>query len=689
MSEPQTMLIMLDFKAEWINKHKNDETLPCAFLRAEVVNQYTDKISIVAEALTTLIIAVTETAGVTPEEIVGFIGQTMTAKYTDTVEHMYSCEIRQKKNGEEPARRGKRFSFDNIGTHVGSSVEGGKKISGGGNFSFGGKKGGDSSKINAFLEEIKAMPGGSEFYPLIEEFATMAQGIVKRKSEPIFLFQSYLFSINDGYGIELYVESMAKAIETFGIAKISEKRRVVYCTTDNDEEMGDALSYANSAGKDGITIMCIDISNQMEHIKAQKMRTFLKHLAKLKTDKVVYIFRVPFVDREILERTLISLNEKFYVRDITFPPLSMPELKSVAQKAFDERGLSLDEEAWDLFTARIAEEKRDGRFYGLETVHKIVKETIYRKFLADAVNGKSTDQIIKNDILGLVSEDEIDHRSGFEMLEALVGTESIKDKILEIVSQIELSRVNKELGAPCLHMRFLGNPGTGKTTIARIIGRILKDKGVLRIGAFFEYAGRDFVGQYIGETAPKVTGMCRDAYGSVLFIDEAYSLCRDTSNTKDYGREALDTLIAEMENHRDDFVVIMAGYTEDMDMMMKGNAGLASRIPYTIEFPNFTREQLYEIFVKMLGTKIAVEDGLLDDVKAYFDSLSEAYITSKEFSNARFVRNLFERTWGKAALRCQLDGNDDIVLTRGDFSRATSEREFASLDQKKTSRIGF
>ena len=216
---------------------------------------------------------------------------------------------------------------------------------------------------------------------------------------------------------------------------------------------------------------------------------------------------------------------------------------------------------------------------------------------------------------------------------------------------------------------------------------------MLRVGGFFEYSGRDFVGKYIGETAPKVTNMCRDAYGSVLFIDEAYSLCTDTSSdSKDYGREALATLIAEMENHRDDFVVIMAGYTDEIEHMMKGNVGLASRVPFTIDFPNFTREQLYQIFVKMIGDKLAYDEDMLVEVKAYFDGLTDEFINAKEFSNARFVRNLFERTYGKAALRCQLSGETDLRLTVEDFKRASSDKEFKTmkaLNTKRTARIGF
>ena len=182
--------------------------------------------------------------------------------------------------------------------------------------------------------------------------------------------------------------------------------------------------------------------------------------------------------------------------------------------------------------------------------------------------------------------------------------------------------------------------------------------------------------------------MCRDAYGSVLFIDEAYSLYRGDDNNRDYGREALDTLIAEMENHRSDLVVIMAGYTDDMDKLMKGNAGLASRMPYVIEFPNFTKEQLYDIFVSMVKQQFKYDDELLSVAHEYFDKLPDEVVNAKEFSNARFVRNLFERTWSKASMRCQLLGIKNITLTKDDFERSISDKEFTFI-MKKKNKIGF
>jgi AAA+ superfamily predicted ATPase len=275
------------------------------------------------------------------------------------------------------------------------------------------------------------------------------------------------------------------------------------------------------------------------------------------------------------------------------------------------------------------------------------------------------------------------------MLDRLVCADALKERINEIVAQILLARATEKVEIPSIHMRFIGNPGTGKTTVARIIGKILREKGVLRVGGFFEYGGRDFCGRYIGETAPKTVSMCRDAYGSVLFIDEAYSLYRGAQDTKDFGREALDVLIAEMENHRSDLVVIMAGYPDEMKTLMEGNSGLASRMPYVIEFPNFDRGQLYEIYVSMVNRQFSADESLFAAAKTFFDNIPDSVLKSKEFSNARFVRNLFERTWAKASMRCQLDGSSDICIKKIDFEAATADKEFNFNANRKTCKIGF
>ncbi|MBP5449089.1 MAG: AAA family ATPase, partial [Spirochaetales bacterium] len=208
-------------------------------------------------------------------------------------------------------------------------------------------------------------------------------------------------------------------------------------------------------------------------------------------------------------------------------------------------------------------------------------------------------------------------------------------------------------------------------------------------GYFFEYMARNLCGDDVGQTAPKTPAACRDAYGSVLFIDEAYSLYQNSAfGSNDYGQEAITALISEMENHRDDMVVIMAGYTDDMDHLMEANAGLRSRMPFIIEFPNYSRHQLFEIFMLMVKKHFTYTEDFESAVKEFFDNLSDEYLSSNEFANARFARNLYERTWSKAALRSSLSGGANICLKPEDLRLAASEKEF-SEKLVTTRKIGF
>ena len=558
----------------------------------------------------------------------------------------------------------------------------------------------EEETTSSAIDNIEDLIAADDLKALAHEIVALAPMIIKNKTYDVFTNQSYIFSINDGYGISTYTTLLAELIGQTKLKKISTRVPSVEIklgvmddrdpfANPHNSPFASILSFL-SEGKVTDCVLCIDISEWMSALEGEYFRKLLKVLDRY-MDEYVYVFRIPYVEKDVLERVKLALNDLMFVQALTFPPLSREELQLAAEREIKNYGFEIEETAWESFHNRIAEEKRDGKFYGFNTVKKIVREMVYKKYRANVKANEESNVISREDTARLSIIKPVEGIDGFELLSKLVGGEAIRKQVEEILLQIKFARSGKSnaVKSPCIHMRFVGNPGTGKTTVARIVGKILKENDVLRIGGFYEYAGRDFCGRYIGETAPKTASICRDAYGSVLFIDEAYTLYRDNTDGKDYGREALDTLIAEMENHRDDFVVIMAGYTDDMDKLMEGNAGLVGRMPYVIEFPNFTREQLYNIFVSMLEGCQYSED-LLPVVKEYFFAIAEEIIRSKEFSNARFVRNLYERMWAKALRRCQLEKTEELVLCAQDFEQASAEKGFKSmLEKKKTSRLGF
>ncbi|MBO5747345.1 MAG: AAA family ATPase [Clostridia bacterium] len=549
-------------------------------------------------------------------------------------------------------------------------------------------------EVEKTLQKINQLVGAEEFKALANEIVKVAPGLIKYNAVDSFTHQCYLFSINEGYGVSTYLKLFAELVDKLELVTlatdyaIAEKKVVYPQGREPSNPFGDVYNELLRRRGEAARIVCIDISEWMSKLNEKRFRDFLSIVSRHLGNSII-IFKVPFVEHEVLKGIKRSIEDILCVRDISFVPFDTDELRECAVDIFDKKGFKVHDDVWPLFDAKVTEEKNDGRFYGINTINKIVREMIYCKTLDNAVNGIDDTELKASELSSLVKLSEGDNRPGLELLDEYIGMQEVKARVEEIVAQIEVATKNQSLGAPCIHMRFVGNPGTGKTTVARLVGKVLKEKGILRNGNFFEYTGRDFCGQFIGETAPKTAGICRDAYGSVLFIDEAYSLYRGGHDSKDFGREAIETLIAEMENHRSDLVVIMAGYPEEMKTLMGANPGLESRMPYIVEFPNYTREQLFDIFMLMVNKTFKCGEGFEEAAKTYFDELPDDVVLSKEFSNARFVRNLFERTWGKAVLRCQLSKQECTMLTKEDFLLSSSEKEFKKIMSKPKRSLGF
>ena len=368
---------------------------------------------------------------------------------------------------------------------------------------------------------------------------------------------------------------------------------------------------------------------------------------------------------------MLSTNPGFKSRIqfiLDFPNYSREELKQISELMLENRHYTIGDTALSRILDITDVKRKESNFANAREIRNILDQVIMCQNLRTAGTGDKeigitdVNKYIQDSKLKLPTDGDGAGKkilSGEEELDQLVGLTSVKRMLKKIRAYAKKNSGDSSFN---LHMCFLGNPGTGKTEVARILSRIFYDAGVLPEAKLVETDASGLLGRYVGETGPKTQKVIQDAMGGVLFIDEAYALC--AANTAsggavNYGDEAIAVLLKEMEDHRGQFCVIIAGYKDEMNSLLSTNPGFKSRIQFTMEFPDYSREELgaiAESFVKAKHYKIdsTALDRLLD--------VAEYYRKRPNFANARTVRSIVDQVIMNQNLRSEDDGEDYRII---------------------------
>lgn len=384
------------------------------------------------------------------------------------------------------------------------------------------------------------------------------------------------------------------------------------------------------------------------------------------TNKLLDIYGKSFVEniRDIVKT--VSLNNE-EIKEICLKMVNDFELKA-------ERQVEIDVQIDNSYVDYLINSYEPGK--GVYSIKPILDKTY--DLLVDAALKEDKLEVIRLKYNGSVfiefnnksmelklDDSEIQRKEIEEELNDIVGLDEVKTYLNSLEQHLKISKLRAKKGLKTAevskHMIFTGNPGTGKTTIARIVSKMMKVAGVLENGQLVEVSRSDLVGKYVGHTAPLTMSVVNSALGGVLFIDEAYSLYRGKDDS--FGLEAIDTLVKAMEDHRDDLIVILAGYKKEMESFLDANSGLKSRFANIINFPDYTAEQMLQIAQNIArGKDYVIDEEASTKLLEYF-----TMVQSKEDStsgNGRLARNVVEAAILKQSRRVLMDENADISLLK-------------------------
>lgn len=451
-----------------------------------------------------------------------------------------------------------------------------------------------------------------------------------------------------------YNEKITKTYIPFNMRIYCDNNEVVYKITDI---LRDSLTYFEYLEKDDsveASFYLIEDAETLSNIYSKEHTLIvLKNVSVLNTrdsklrEKILNVLETSIIDnkekcltilvdknKEVINETFrlnAVLKDKIFDFEIETKKLNTNEVYNAIMEKFEG-----NDEYTEKFEIKLLE-------YIIATFPKTTLsypeyiEATYEKILFN----KSSDKLDETDVPEY--EKEKSNEEIFAELNDLVGLDNVKEMLRDLVSLIEFKNKTKDkikIKDTNLHMVFLGNPGTGKTTVARMVAGILYNLKYIDKNKLIEVSAKDLVAEYVGQTGPKTMAVIEKAMGGVLFVDEAYSLASKPGENSSFNEEAIATLIQAMENYRDNLVVIFAGYSKEMQDFLNSNSGIVSRIGYTLDFKDYTVDELIVIFKSMI-TKAGfeIDEKAIEKTK----KIILEYKDTENFGNARFVRNLYEK----------------------------------------------
>ncbi|MFB4309027.1 AAA family ATPase [Actinomadura sp. GTD37] len=375
------------------------------------------------------------------------------------------------------------------------------------------------------------------------------------------------------------------------------------------------------------------------------------------TDDLVVVLTGPRAEMNGLLKAHPDLAE-FFPRTIGFADLTDDELVRVFEAKAADSGFELAPGVLDKVRALVEAAPRERGLGNVRIMTNLLDRAVAmqgRRVLADGIvdETESLDVILLEDVPDTLTRGRDDVPGDpLAEVERLIGLADIKREVAALVAETRAEQLRRDAkvspASPARHMVFSGNPGTAKTTIARLIAAVYARLGLLSSGHLVEVTRADLVAEFVGQTAPRVRGAVERALGGVLFVDEAYALSSAGGDRRDFGHEAIAELLRLMEEHRGDLVVIVAGYDAEMERFLDANPGLKSRFPKKLRFPDYTDDELVTIFEFMAAEAgFALAPGVLDALRARV----AAQPRGSSFGNARLVRNLLEATISRQAQR--------------------------------------